>query len=787
MLRFKKIIYKTFCAVRISIGIILLASLLVGGADASKVSPVLECVADMGDGSYISYWGYNNQNSGTVTIAIGTNNNFNPLPQNRGQPTSFLAGRSPYYPNAAFSVPFDGSNLVWYLKYGTSSAGTATASSNPANRCKPIITITSPTATTYATTSIPLIVSANEAISTWNYSLNGGVNITFTSGTTITAAEGPNTLIVYAYAANGNPSSWNSSSVAFTVSPPTKSDQTITFGALSDKTFGDADFDVSASASSGLPVSFTASGTCTITGSTVSISGAGTCTVIANQSGNATYNPAPDVSQIFTINQASSTTTVTCPANDIYTGSALTPCSVTVTGAGGLSLTPAPVYSNNVDAGTASASYTYAGDANHAGSSDSITFTIDPASSTTTVTCTVSETYTGSAITPCSVSVTGAGGLSLTPAPVYSNNVNAGTASASYSYAGDANHAISSDSKTFVINKATTTITLSGLSHTYDGTQKSATATTNPIGLTVVSITYDGSSTAPTTIGSYAVVANLTNDNYAAVPATGTLEISPVPKIGQTITFGALSSKTYGEADFGVSATASSGLPVSFSIVSGSATVLGSTITITGVGTVTVRASQAGNDTYNAAPNVDQAFTVNQATPIITWSNPADITYGTALGATQLNAVASVPGGFLYTPAAGTVLSAGAGQILHAAFTPTDTTNYTVASKDVMINVTGTLPIERYINGTVMDSLTHEVLAGVTVSTTGGISSLTDGSGKYSLTVVSGSYPLTATYDIRYNTNSSVTVSTVLVEVVVQDIELELKPTGTISGSVKIG
>jgi len=83
---------------------------------------------------------------------------------------------------------------------------------------------------------------------------------------------------------------------------------------------------------------------------------------------------------------------------------------------------------------------------------------------------------------------------------------------------------------------------------------------------------------------------------------------------------------------------------VSFSILSGQATVSGSTITITGAGLVTVRASQAGNDTYNAATDVDQAFTVNQATPIITWSNPADITYGTALSATQLSAVASVPG-----------------------------------------------------------------------------------------------------------------------------------------------
>ena len=60
---------------------------------------------------------------------------------------------------------------------------------------------------------------------------------------------------------------------------------------------------------------------------------------------------------------------------------------MSVTGAGGLNLTPPADYANNTDAGTATASYTYAGDANHTGSSDSENFTIDKASSTTTVTC----------------------------------------------------------------------------------------------------------------------------------------------------------------------------------------------------------------------------------------------------------------------------------------------------------------------------------------------------------------------------------------------------------------
>ena len=61
---------------------------------------------------------------------------------------------------------------------------------------------------------------------------------------------------------------------------------------------------------------------------------------------------------------------------------------------------------------------------------------------------------------------------------------------------------------------------------------------------------------------------------------------------------------------------------------------------------------------YNNASK-DVSINVLKATPTIAWSNPADITYGTALSGTQLNAAASVAGSFVYTPASGTMLNAG--------------------------------------------------------------------------------------------------------------------------------
>lgn len=91
------------------------------------------------------------------------------------------------------------------------------------------------------------------------------------------------------------------------VTPVGKQNQSISFDALPDQVFGDPAFSVNASASSGLPVSFSASGSCTIADTTVTLTSAGSCSITASQLGNSSYNPAPDVRQTFTINKATAT------------------------------------------------------------------------------------------------------------------------------------------------------------------------------------------------------------------------------------------------------------------------------------------------------------------------------------------------------------------------------------------------------------------------------------------------------------------------------------------------
>jgi RHS repeat-associated protein len=108
-----------------------------------------------------------------------------------------------------------------------------------------------------------------------------------------------------------------------------------------------------------------------------------------------------------------------------------------------------------------------------------------------------------------------------------------------------------------------------------------------------------------------------------------------------------------------------------------------------GFDTITVTVSGPGSD---AAPAAESLATVSPGTPAITWPTPADIPFGTALGATQLDATASVPGTFVYTPASSAVIDAGNNQTLSVTFTPRDTTDYLAATKSVSINVRQAIP-----------------------------------------------------------------------------------------------
>ena len=157
-------------------------------------------------------------------------------------------------------------------------------------------------------------------------------------------------------------------------------------------------------------------------------------------------------------------------------------------------------------------------------------------------------------------------------------------------------------------------------------------------------------------------------------------QFPPTTKTTPTITWPTPSPITYGTALSSTQLNATASVAGTFTYAPSSGTVLNA-------GTQTLTANFTPTDTakYNTA-SATVSLTVNKATPTITWSAPDPITQGTALSATQLDATASVPGTFAYTPAAATVLSAGT-QTLSVTFTPTDSTNYNSATASVSITV----------------------------------------------------------------------------------------------------
>ena len=331
----------------------------------------------------------------------------------------------------------------------------------------------------------------------------------------------------------------------------TKADQTITFGALTDKVFGDADFAVSATASSGLTVAFAASGNCTVAGATVHLTGGGSCTITASQAGDGNYNPAADVPQTFSITKADQTITFGALAGKAFGDADF---AVSATASSGLTVTFA-----------ASGNCTVAGSTVH---------------------------------------LTGAGSCTITA-----------------SQAGDSNYNPATDvPQSFSIAKGDQTITFGALPAKTFGNPDFGVSATASSSLTVSftasgNCTVTGSTVHLTGAGSCTITALQAGDaNYN--PATNVPQSFAITKGSQTITFGALAGKNFGDPDFAVSGTASSSLVVSFT-AGGNCSIAGSTVHLSGAGSCTITASQAGDSNYNPAADAPQSFAIAKATPLV--------------------------------------------------------------------------------------------------------------------------------------------------------------------------
>ena len=143
---------------------------------------------------------------------------------------------------------------------------------------------------------------------------------------------------------------------------------------------------------------------------------------------------------------------------------------------------------------------------------------------------------------------------------------------------------------------------------------------------------------------------------------------------------------SYGTLLGAVQLDATASVPGTFNYTPGFGTLLHP-----GQQTLSVTFTPSDTTDYTTAQD-STTITVNGGSATVTWPTPSPITYGTPLSSTQLDATASVPGTFSYSPPAGTVLHAGNGQTLSVTFTPTDGMDYSPVNQSVSINVTKATP-----------------------------------------------------------------------------------------------
>jgi hypothetical protein len=339
------------------------------------------------------------------------------------------------------------------------------------------------------------------------------------------------------------------------------SSQTITFGAQAARTFSSGGtFAISplAAASSGLPVIYSSLSTavCTVIGSTVSVLAAGNCIIAADQAGNASFNPAQQVTQTIVIGPASQTISFPGQASRIFSAG------------GTFAINPL------------------------ATSSSLLTVTY---SSLSTAVCTISGiTITMVATGTCRIAADQAGSANFSVAPQVSQTIAISAPSQTGQTISFPQQAAVSFSPagTFSINPPATAS--SGLPVTYSS-------------LTTGVCTISGGLVTMIAVGNCSIAADQAgNAGFSAAPqVTQTIVIKPA---SQAISFPQQASVTFnagGQFPINPPATASSGLPVTYtSLSTGICTVSGSLVTMVAAGNCGIAADQPGNASFSAAPQV---------------------------------------------------------------------------------------------------------------------------------------------------------------------------------------
>ncbi len=423
--------------------------------------------------------------------------------------------------------------------------------------------------------------------------------------------------------------------------------QTITFPTIPSKSISDVDFDPGATSSSGLAITYTSSNSAvaTIVANQIHIIGLGTTSITASQAGNANFVAATTETRSF--NVSSNTQTITfAPINKTYLDPNFTPFA---TSSAGLSISyytssnpaVATIQGNStvriIGAGTSTITAFQDGTTTYQGANGSTTLTVAKANQNIFFSSSASKAFNTPDYDPAGVASSNLAVTYISSNPavatIVANKIHitgAGTTVITASQVGNTNYNAATDvAQTLTITKANQTITFPDIASKPLGIPDFDPGATSSSGLPVV---YTSSNPAVATIvanqihivglGATTITATQPGDanNNAATSVIKSLTVSGS---AQVITFPAILPKTIGDPDFNPGATASSGLPITYTSADPTvATIVGNFVHITGSGTTLITANQVGDSNY-AGTSSSVNLTVNKKNQTISFGGLA--------------------------------------------------------------------------------------------------------------------------------------------------------------------
>jgi hypothetical protein len=540
------------------------------------------------------------------------------------------------------------------------------ALSGTATQATPSITWAGPAAITYGTALSATQLNASSTIAgTFTYSPAAGTVLT-AGLQTLTVNFTPSDTADYTTA---------TASVTITVNPATP---TVTWTNPAAITYGTALSGTQLNATSTIAGTFSyspASGT-------VLAAGSQALTTTFTPSDTVDYTPAT-ATVLLTVNKATPTISWATPAAISY-GTALsgTQLNATSTIAGTFTYSPAAGTVLGAGQQTLTATFTPTDTTDYTTATGSVSLTVSKRTPAVSWATPAAITY-GTALSATQLNATSmvAGTFNYSPAAGTVLNAGTQTLTVSFTPTDMTDYATSTATVSLIVNKAALTISWPSPAAISYGTALSATqldATSTAVGTFV----YSPAAGTVLAVGNHTLAVTLTPTNAANyTPSTATASVTlTVNKATPTISWATPTAITYGTALSATQLNATSAMAGTFAYSPMSGTVLSA-----GQQTLTVTFTPTSTTDYTTATS-SVTLTVNKVTPAITWPAPKAITYGTALSGTQLNATSTVAGTFAYSPAAGTVLSAGQ-HTLTATFTPTNTTDYATVTANVTLTV----------------------------------------------------------------------------------------------------